>query len=126
MNIKSVLWIIPKILSFRTYLSFFMLLSIYNSVLHAQWVQTNGPGGGDIYCLAANGPNIFAGTENGVFHSTDNGTIWEHPDNGLTGFAVHSLIISGSNVFAGTSYGGIFFSTDNGTNWTQVNNGLDY
>jgi len=31
----------------------------------AQWVSTNGPGGGHITALAVNGPNLFAGTFGG-------------------------------------------------------------
>src|SRR5437660_9583375 len=35
-----------------------------------------------------------------------------------------SLAVSGTNLFAGTYYGGVFRTTDNGTNWTAVNTGL--
>ena len=62
---------------------------------------------GDIYCLSANGANAFVGAANGVFHSTDNGTTWNNPKNGLTDFYVQSLIIKGSDVFAGTGFRGI-------------------
>ena len=31
---------------------------------------------------------------------------------------------SGTNLFAGTMYGGVFLSTNNGTSWTAVNTGL--
>ncbi|MBK9229219.1 MAG: hypothetical protein IPL67_19700 [Ignavibacteria bacterium] len=44
-------------------------------------------------------------------------------NNGLTNTYVHSLAVSGTNLFAGTG-GGVFLSTNNGTNWTAVNNGL--
>jgi photosystem II stability/assembly factor-like uncharacterized protein len=37
---------------------------------------------------------------------------------------VSSLVFSGTNLFAGTNYGGIFHSTNNGTNWIPVNTGL--
>jgi len=30
----------------------------------------------------------------------------------------------GTNLFAGTSYGGVFLSADNGTSWTEANTGL--
>ncbi len=43
--------------------------------------------------------------------------------NGPYGGTVHSLSVSGSNLFAGT-YGGVFLSTDNGASWTQANAGL--
>jgi hypothetical protein len=45
----------------------------------ADWVQTNGPYGGSVSCLAfspngSGGTYLFAGTDSGVFLSTDNGT----------------------------------------------------
>ena len=41
--------------------------------LHAQWVQTDGPYGGDINCFAMSGSTLFAGTGRGVYRSTDYG-----------------------------------------------------
>jgi hypothetical protein len=37
---------------------------------------------------------------------------------------IHSLTVSGTNLFAGTPGGGVFLSTDNGTSWTDVRIGL--
>ena len=45
--------------------------------------------------------NLFAGTNGGVFLSTNNGTSWTEANNGLTNTPV-ALVISGSNLFAGT------------------------
>ncbi len=89
---------------------------------YPQWVQTNGPYGGDIRALAVSGTNLFAGTDgSGVFLSTNNGTSWTAT--GLTNTVVWSFAVSGTNLFAGT-YGGVFLSTNNGTSWTAVNTGL--
>jgi hypothetical protein len=47
-----------------------LLISLVEST-SAQWVQTNGPSGGNIYALAVSGGTIFAGTYvGGVFRST--------------------------------------------------------
>src|SRR5665647_2999652 len=100
------------------------LLIIYNNDLQAQWVQTTGPYGGEILCLAVSGINIIAGTRNGVFLTTNNGTNWTKVNNGLTNNIIHALIVSGANIFAGTGEG-VFLSTNNGTNWTKGNNGLN-
>jgi hypothetical protein len=56
----------------------FLLLLLYYSVatLNAQWMQTNGPYGGTINCLAFNGSNAFAGTYQGVYLSSDDGNVW--------------------------------------------------
>ena len=75
--------------------------------LHSQWIQTNGPYGGDVYCFAVSGTNLFAGTGDGVFLSTDNGTSWTAASTGLTNGYVYALAVSGTNLFAGT-YGGVW------------------
>ena len=96
-----------------------LLFGISN--LHAQWVQTYGPYGGDIWALTINGENIFAGTfDDGIFLSTDNGLNWTEVNNGLDGKEVRSFAISGNKIFAGTR-SGLFTSSDNGANWTAVN-----
>src|ERR1051326_64664 len=37
---------------------------------------------------------------------------------------VLSLLVDGTNLYAGTNDSGVFLSTDNGTSWTAVNDGL--
>lgn len=131
MNSKSVLRIILRILSFRTYLFFLLLfLSFYNSISHAQWTQTNGPKVGlFVFSLAvspngAGGTNLFAGTYyNGIFLSTNNGDNWIDLNSGLTNTIVNSLAISGENIYAGT-FQGVYLSSDIGKTWTPINNGL--
>jgi hypothetical protein len=101
------------------------LLVLFAHAARAQWVQTNGPGGGNIWALAISGSNIFAGTAGGgVFLSTDNGTSWTAVNSGLTDNTVWSLAVNGKNIFAGTLGRGVFLSTNNGANWTAANSGL--
>ena len=73
---------------------------------------------------ASPGASVFAGTEAGVFLSTDNGTSWSAASTGLTSSDILSLGASGTNLFAGTNGAGIFLSTDNGSLWNAVNSGL--
>ncbi len=103
----------------------FFLLS--NLVVHAQWVRTNGPHGGSISCLAV-GPdragrtNLFAGSQNSVFHSTNGGISWTEVSTVVPFNQIRSLAVSpdsSGNLFAGTD-DGIFRSTDNGTNWIRL------
>ena len=90
---------------------------------------SNGLTGNDVWALAINGSNIFAGTtsggwcDGGVFLSTNNGTNWTSVNTGLVNSAIHSLAVNGSNIFAG-SCGGVFISSNNGESWSAVNNGL--
>lgn len=100
-----------------------LFLSVQSSP--AQWVQTNGPDGGEIHALAVSGSNLFAGTSSGIFLSTDNGSSWTAINTGLTNVSTQAFVFSGSNLFAGT-FGGVFLSTNNGANWTAVNSGLTY
>jgi hypothetical protein len=93
----------------------------------AQWVQTNGPYGGDVRCFAVSGKNLFAGTlgiqawdrDGGVFLSTNNGTCWTQVVAGLPKTGLHALAAIGTHIFAGSS-DGVFLSTNNGGNWTKV------
>ena len=94
--------------------------------LNAQW-QRIGPGGGIIRGFAKGGSSIFAATfGGGVFKTTDNGTVWDNINSGLTNTDVQGLAVtnSGDTVLAGTYNGGVFLSLNGGTSWTAVNNGL--
>ena len=45
--------------------------------------------------------------------------------NGPEGGTILSMTTDGTNVIAGTFFGGIYLSANNGTSWTPVNNGLN-
>jgi hypothetical protein len=83
--------------------------------INGQWVQTNGPFGGDVRCFVQNGSNLYAGTGgNGVFLSTNNGTEWKAANSGMTSTFVNSLVVTpngtgGTNLFAGVSSLGVSF-----------------
>lgn len=74
------------------------------------------------YAMLINGGTIFAGLDEGVFSTTDNGMSWKphinSPDNIL------SLAICGANIFAGTERDGLFISSDYGDTWKKINEGL--
>lgn len=86
-----------------------------------------------IWCIAVNGTNIFTGGylfpistngNEGITMSSDNGINWYVSDSGLTSTNVTSLVVSGTNVFAGTNGGGVFLSANNGASWMAVDSGL--
>ncbi|MCZ6819786.1 MAG: hypothetical protein O7G31_09900, partial [Calditrichaeota bacterium] len=87
------------------------------------WQQTNGPSGGRIDALVIDDSGqIYAGSQFGVFYSTNYGENWQKA--GLTDTPVQALAIdSNGNIFAGTTEG-IYRSTNAGTNWEAVNSGL--
>ena len=104
--------------NFSRFLLVVLVFASGNPLL-AQWVQTAGPGGGEINDLAvspngAGGTNLFAGTGGGeygtggsVFLSSDNGASWTEVNSGLAYTFVESFGVSpdgagGTNLFAGT------------------------
>jgi ligand-binding sensor domain-containing protein len=116
-------------------------LAISVSLCRAQWVQTGGPCGGPVTCIAVSLPRgakgdtiVFAGTGGGVYRSTDNGRNWSSAGKALQNMVVTDIAVSPvvdgpdssskGAVFAAMSKG-IFLSTDNGENWTLANSGLE-
>ncbi len=81
-----------------------------------------------VSCLAVNGNNFFAGTDNGgVFRSTNYGLNWALTD--LMDVSIMSLTINGNYIFAGAaiwtlSHGGVFLSSDNGESWILKKQGM--
>ncbi len=92
--------------------------------LSAQWQPTAGIYGGNVFCSVASNENIFIGTRNGVYLSTDNGAHWTFASNGLPSAKVTILAVSGANIFAVVEYKGVYLSTNNGQTWTVANTGL--
>jgi photosystem II stability/assembly factor-like uncharacterized protein len=96
-----------------------------------QWIQTNGPGGGNITSIVGNCNYLFAGTYiGGPYFSTNYGQSWTQRSTGISSHGISSLMIDGNDIFAGmidpssTSGNGIYISSDNGLTWTQASNGV--
>jgi len=84
------------------------ILAILINFANAQWQQTNGPYGGHIRSIAVNGSNIIAGTEDGVYLSTNNGSDWEAKNTGITNTYIMSMANLGAKICAGTCGDGVF------------------
>lgn len=88
-----------------------------------EWIKTKGPNSGPVLSLAIDTllNHVFAGTEGGVFKSTDNGETWIPFNNGLGGNVVYELAVDrNSRVYAALSQGGIFRSELNADNWVSI------
>src|SRR5262249_38515235 len=64
--------------------------------------------------------NLFAGSNNGVFRSSDAGASWSPADNGLGSRNARLVTAIGASLFAGTTDAGLFRSSDEGASWTKV------
>jgi hypothetical protein len=101
------------------------MLSLYAG-LHAQWVSSTGTLGSWIECLAVSDTNLFVGSENGVFLSTNSGASWTAVTSGLPAYFNGQVIaVNGTSIFLvvgvpNDSVPGLFRSTNNGTSWTKL------
>lgn len=86
----------------------------------ARWEESFTECGG--YTLAANGTNIFYGTNNnGIYVSSDSGKNWNAASDGLPkSISVNCLLAKGTQIFAGTPTSGVFVSDNNGASWSQI------
>lgn len=101
-----------------------ILVSAHSTL--ADWIRTNGPGGGHIEALATDGTIFYASVlGHGIFISSDDGITWSASNSGLTRLSVQSIAVKGSTIFAGTDSSGVFLSSDNGVNWVPANSGLN-
>ena len=98
------------------------LTAFWNPV-HAQWVQTNGPGGGIVSSLAATGDTVYATIYGeGAFRSTDNGASWVPTDFGLSK-KIYRLTVFGDTYFAAQTYSNWYISSDKGITWKMADSG---
>src|SRR5205823_8459568 len=96
-------------------LLFFALIS-FRSTLYAQW-NPIGPENRAIFCLAADGPNVFVGTDSGVYRSPDNGDHWHISNEGLTHYMdIHALAAIGQTIYAAAGED-VFCSPNFGLTW---------
>ncbi len=86
--------------------------------------------GTSVYCFTVKDNNIFAGTDDGVYMSTNNGANWFKPSTFLDEKVMSCFCVNGNTLFAGilgassTTGLGVYASTNNGLTWTAVNYGF--
>ncbi len=99
----------------------------------AVWTPANnGISKATVFSYAFVGSYIFAGTKDGIFLSTDNGTNWKPVNDGLTVNSkqpgkipyVESLATNGRSIYAGALDGELFVSNNYGKSWTDISTRL--
>lgn len=98
----------------------------YRSTNHGNlWTALIPPGTIEVQTIALDATHVYAGTDHGMFLSTDLGASWLPINNGFPDDLVLAIAInSGGQVFSGTDVDGLYRSTNSGSNWTQLTNGL--
>jgi|GEM_PF-6401949 len=74
----------------------------------SSWSAASALPKANVWSIVLASKNIFAATDSGIFLSTNHGTSWSSVSEGLPGLAVHSLVISGTELVAGTPQNGIW------------------
>lgn len=95
--------------------------SLVTTWRYANYTGLTNPGINALTCI---GNKVIAGTNTGVFRSTDIGNTWLAKNSGLSSTNVLALITAGDHVLAGTNGGGIYLSHDSAGTWIQSNPGL--
>lgn len=102
--------------------------TLFSSTVYGQWVKTGIIGDGKciVDALAMSGKNLCAGTYGrGLYFSNNNGESWTAASGIGPTFAVTTLGVSGTNIFAGSVYmHGLFLSTNGGNSWTESDSGI--
>jgi hypothetical protein len=113
---------------------FFLAISCLGTIsspIYAQWIQSVSLSVEQVNCIAAKDSFLFAGTDSGLFRSSDKGFTWtaiaqdffctdpEYPP--VYPVPVNSLITKDTLFFAGWQ-GGIARSSDDGATWTSSSN----
>jgi hypothetical protein len=96
----------------------FAAVLLSTAQLYSQWV--NVPNGlstnQEFWTMASSGNNLFAGNNNGVYISTNDGANWSLTSLNKQGSV---LLVDGSNIYAGTPLR-VYVSSNNGQNWSQM------
>ncbi len=101
-------------------------VAMLTETARSDWLQTNGPYGAYVLSIVRlpNG-KLLAGTNGGVFRSTNNGSSWSNvfptPINAVGAKGTILLVGVGADADHG---GGIFRSADDGDHWTMIDTGL--
>ncbi len=73
--------------------------------------------------IATSVSNIYAGTDSGLFVSSDNGTNWNLSDSSFPRTNVTQLATNGLNIFAATN-NNLYLSCNDGKSWERIDSGL--
>lgn len=74
------------------------------------WQTIGNFGDLPVTCFAVRGNAIFAGTNDGVFFTTDNGEVWTKVNDGIDFVIINAIALHDSKLCAGTFGGGVYIA----------------
>ncbi|MEN9973176.1 MAG: hypothetical protein RIS20_1523 [Bacteroidota bacterium] len=85
-----------------------------------------GFGGGAVNAIKMDGNELYCGTKNGIYKSTDIGDSWYLNNNGIpSNTSILSILKHNNTLHIGTFGKGVYHSNNNGLFWSNDNNSLD-
>lgn len=105
-----------------TILLVFLLSSI--SLSQDFWDQCKGPSGNVNFVVTSPGNELFAGTNQGLFKSINNGLTWEKQAENFIKWSVQSLVFKSKDEMYLASKNALYSSAD-GNNWNKLTMGAD-
>jgi ligand-binding sensor domain-containing protein len=75
---------------------------------------------GSIFCFAKDSSYLYAGTDSGVFRSSNNGLTWITYSNIISKLSIRNISVYSTTIYAAT-YSDIYMSSDSCANWKRLN-----
>jgi hypothetical protein len=103
----------------KTLIIFLAILVTFSNV-YSQWTEYSSgiPANVFVQSLHSSGANLYAGSSNGVFLSTNNGESWSQIL--FNTGTIQSITSQGSYVYAGSSGLGVYITSNGGANWSTA------
>ncbi len=101
-----------------------VLLVLLSKPSISQWVPAQGPETGVVRCMAADGNLLYAGTEQGVFLSTDNGASWIDIDLQFPNKIIFGLTVYKHVLYSLRDQGVIYYYEEKNKKWIHANDGI--
>jgi len=73
-------------------------ISIFAQLSSSSWQQTSGPEGGNVYSLVRTASKVYAGTENGLWVSADEGQTWSAAHPVFYDMSIVAIHVSNANI----------------------------
>ena len=77
-----------------------------------------------VWALCSKGTELFVGLNSDIYKSTNDGTLWTYTGIAIFGGTISSVIVHGTDLWAGGYTYGPYLSTDDGATWAPKYTGI--